>query len=150
MGTKRRDRTGDEYGIFRVTGPDQVSPHLWGGIWGCCGRYQAITIERCTALARQFPKRCIRCVRKEDSEDEAYSASREARERERMRQKRAAAKLAENRPEERNDHEGVTVPGWGFVPALAGDFGRLNASGHETCGWRRDYEWATDETTGTA
>jgi hypothetical protein len=140
MGTKRRDRTGDEYGIFTVTGPDQVSPHLWGGIWGCCGRYQAITIERCTALSRQLPKRCIRCVRTHDGDPNSY----EERERERMRQKRAAAKLAENRPEERHDHEGVTVPGWGFVPAMAGDFGRLNASGHETQGWRRTYEWADD------
>ena len=143
MGThkNRRERTGDEYGIFRVTGPDPISPHLWGGIWGCCGRYQAVTVERCGALSRQLPKRCIRCVRKEDSEDEAYSASREAKERDR----RAAAKLAENHPEERHDHDGVTVPGWGFVPAMAGDFGRLNANGHETCGWRRKYEWAADD-----
>ena len=143
MGThkNRRERTGDEYGIFRVTGPDQISPHLWGGIWGCCGRYQAVTVERCGALSRQLPKRCIRCVRKEGAEDEAYSASREAKERDR----RAAAKLAENHPEERHDHEGVTVPGWGFVPALAGDFGRLNATGYETHGGRREYEWAADD-----
>jgi hypothetical protein len=146
MGTKRRDRTGDEYGIFRVTGPDPISPHLWGGIWGCCGRYQAVTVELCGALSRQLPKRCIRCVRQEDSEDDAYAAARADRERER----RAAAKLAENHPEERHDHDGVTVPGWGFVPVMAGDFGRLNASGHETQGWRRDYEWAADEPTSPA
>jgi hypothetical protein len=150
MGTHRRDRTGDEYGIFRVTGPDLDDPNLWGGIWGCCGRYQPMTIARCTALARQLPKRCIRCVRKEDSEDEAYSEGCQARERERMRAKRAAAKLAENHPEERHDHEGVTVPGWGYVPALFGDFGRLNANGHETHGWRRKYEWAADEAAGAA
>jgi hypothetical protein len=108
-----------------------------------------MTIERCTALARQLPKRCIRCVRQEPDDDE-YSESRQARERERMREKRAAAKLAENHPEERHDHEGVHVPGWGYVPVLAGDFGRLNANGHETQGWRRKYEWARDEAAGTA
>jgi hypothetical protein len=150
MGTHRRNRTGDEYGVFTVTGPDPDDPNLWGGIWGCCGRYQPMTIERCTALARQLPKRCIRCVRKEDSEDEAYSEGRQAIERERLREKRAAAKLAENHPEERHDHEGVTVPGWGFVPVMAGAFGRLNATGFETCGWRRKYEWAVDEPTSTA
>jgi hypothetical protein len=150
MGTHRRNRTGDKYGIFRVTGLDPDDPNLWGGIWGCCGRYQAMTVDRCGALSRQLPKRCIRCVRQKDSEDEAYSEGRQARERERMRAKRAAAKLAKNHPEERHDHEGVIVPGWGYVPALRGDFGRLNANGHETQGWRRKYEWARDDETACA
>lgn len=140
MSTRRLDRTGHEYGIFRVTGPDEISPHLWGGIWGCCGRYQAVTVERCGALSRQLPKRCIRCVRKEDSEDEAYSADREARELERRR----AAKATENNHEDRHHHEGVTVQGWGYVFVLWGAFGRLNASGHETQGCHRSYEWTDD------
>jgi len=84
-------------------------------------------------------------TRRDRTGDESYSDGRQARERERMRAKRAAAKLAENNPEERHDHEGVTVPGWGYVPALFGDFGRLNANGHETQGLRRKYEWARDD-----
>jgi len=142
MGTHRRDRTGDEYGSFRVTGPDPDDPRLWGGIWGCCGRYEAVTINRCGTLSRQLPKRCIRCVRKEDSEDEAYSDGRQARERERMRAKRAAAKVAENHPEERGDKDPVFVAGWGC--AISGTFGRLNATGFETM-WRRKYEWESDD-----
>lgn len=141
MGTKRRDRTGDEYGSFRVVGPDPDAPHLWGGIWGCCGRYQAMTIERCTALARQLPKRCIRCVRQEDSEDDAYSDARAERERER----REAAKLAQNHPEERHNHEGITVPGWGYVAFIFGPFGRLNAAGYEAHNKPPDHEWARDD-----
>ena len=148
MGThkNRRERTGDEYGIFRVTGPDPISPHLWGGIWGCCGRYQAVTVERCGALSRQLPKRCIRCVRKEDSQDEEYSQNREATERDR----RAAAKLLLNHPEERHDHEGVTVPGWGWVPVLSGPKGRLHANGFEAPMVKHVPEWAADEPTSPA
>jgi len=119
MGTTRRDRTGDEYGIFTVTGPDPDDPNLWGGIWGCCGRYQAMTIKRCSELSNEPPKRCAMCV-------------------------------SEDHQEECNNHEGVTVPGWGYVPALFGDFGRLNANGHETQGWRRKYEWARDDETACA
>jgi hypothetical protein len=93
-------------------------------------------------MHRQIPKRCIRCVRREDSEDEAYSEARAARERER----RAAKKTLENHPEERIERCGITVPGWGFAPFLLGTFGRWNQNGHEHLSRPPSLvEWAADD-----
>jgi hypothetical protein len=143
MATQRQDRTGAQYGAVTVLGTDPDNQRLWRVRWGCCGREQSVTPERCRGMDRTSPMRCITCVRREDSEDEAYSESRQAREKERMRQKRIAAKLLENHPEERNACEGVTVPGWGFVPVLTGPFGRLNATGYEAQ-YKADRPWADE------
>ncbi len=89
---------------------------------------------------RDRTKRCIRCVQTHDDDPD----SSKARERERMKERRAAAKLLENHPEERNTHEGVITPGWGFVPVLSGPFGRLNATGHEAQ-YKSDRPWADEE-----
>ena len=143
MGTKRQDRTGAQYGSVTVLGIDPDNQRLWRVRWGCCGKEQSVSPERCRGMDKTAPKRCTQCVRREHSEDEAYSASREATERDRMREKRAAAKLLENHPEERDTREGITVPGWGFVPALTGAFGRLNATGFEAQ-YKSDRSWADE------
>jgi hypothetical protein len=96
MGNKRRDRTGDEYGSFTVLGEDPDNWRLWLGRWGCCGREQSVSVERCGVLMRTVPHRCIRCVKEGAMDNPEYTASRAAHERER----RAAKKMEQNRPSE--------------------------------------------------
>lgn len=97
MGSPRRDRTGDEYGAFTVLCVDPDNHRLWRGRWGCCGREQSVSVERCGVLMRTVPHRCIRCVKEGALENPEYQASKAMRDRER----RAAKKMEENRPTER-------------------------------------------------
>lgn len=120
MGTPRKDRTRDLYGSAVVLGKDPLNPRLWVIRWGCCGREQAVSAERCSHLSSTKPKRCISCVQSMNSEDDASAAERDKRDR------RAALKALENRPDERPT-EAVRIPGRlpgaGWWPVLQGPMG---------------------------
>jgi hypothetical protein len=63
--TKRIDRTGETYGAVTVLGVDQTHHRQWDVRWSCCGKLQSVSCERVAFLARDPPKKCAECTRKQ-------------------------------------------------------------------------------------
>ena len=75
-------------------------------------------------MKQTSPTRCIQCFRKMQEDDLAYGAAKAQRERERC----AALKRLENRPDE-SPTSGITIPGCGYWPVLRGPMGMRGGRG---------------------